>query len=113
MNLITNVDTCVQVSSLVAGPGSPRQCIHADTIVLPCPQFPNVSMEPLYTFFIALQVRVACLEGRRAEDVWWGSDLELTPQSRHFVMKSVAVRITISQEGRANPRLLWRMCCGA
>jgi hypothetical protein len=44
-----------EVSSLVAEPGSPRQCVHADTIVLPCPQYPDVSMEPLYTFFVALQ----------------------------------------------------------
>jgi len=35
--------------------GSPRQCIHADTIYLPCPQYPDVHMEPLYTFFVALQ----------------------------------------------------------
>ena len=27
-----------EISSLVADPGAPRQCIHADTIVLPCPQ---------------------------------------------------------------------------
>ena len=44
-----------EMSSLVAGPSSPRQCVHADTIVLPCPQYPDVSMEPLYTFFVALQ----------------------------------------------------------
>ena len=44
-----------EISSIVAGPSSPRQCVHADTIVLPCPQFPDVSMEPLYTFFVALQ----------------------------------------------------------
>eukprot|EP01041_Mallomonas_annulata_P010739 gene10739-22436_t len=44
-----------EISSLVSDPGAPRQCIHADTIVLPCPQYPSVSMEPLYTFFIALQ----------------------------------------------------------
>ena len=44
-----------EVSSIVAAPGSPRQCVHADTIVLPCPQFPAVSMPPLYTFFVALQ----------------------------------------------------------
>jgi len=44
-----------EVSSLVADPGAPRQCIHADTIVLPCPQYPDASMKPLYTFFIALQ----------------------------------------------------------
>ena len=44
-----------EISSLVAGNGSPRQCIHADTIVLPCPQYPDVQMEPLYTFFVALQ----------------------------------------------------------
>lgn len=44
-----------EVSSFVADHGSPRQCIHADTIVLPCPQYPHVSMEPLYTIFIALQ----------------------------------------------------------
>jgi len=44
-----------ELSSLVSDPGAPRQCIHADTIVLPSPQFPDASMEPLYTFFIALQ----------------------------------------------------------
>ena len=44
-----------ELSSLVAEPRSPRQCLHADTIVLPCPQFPDASMEPLYTFFVALQ----------------------------------------------------------
>lgn len=44
-----------EISSLVAERGAPRQCIHADTIVLPCPQYPDVHMEPLYTFFIALQ----------------------------------------------------------
>ena len=32
-----------------------RQCIHADTIHLPCPQYPDVSADPLYTFFVALQ----------------------------------------------------------
>ena len=44
-----------EVSSIVAEPGSPRQCLHADTIVLPCPQYPDVTMPPLYTFFVALQ----------------------------------------------------------
>jgi ectoine hydroxylase-related dioxygenase (phytanoyl-CoA dioxygenase family) len=44
-----------EFSSFVADPGAPRQCIHADTIVLPCPQYPDASMEPLYTIFIALQ----------------------------------------------------------
>lgn len=44
-----------EISSFVADPGSPRQCVHCDTIVLPCPQFPSVSMEPIYTCFIALQ----------------------------------------------------------
>jgi len=44
-----------ELSSLVSDPGAPRQCVHADTIVLPSPQFPSASMEPLYTFFIALQ----------------------------------------------------------
>ncbi len=44
-----------ELSSIVAEPNSPRQCVHADTIVLPCPQYPDVSMEPLYTFFMALQ----------------------------------------------------------
>ena len=44
-----------EVSSIISYPGSPRQCVHADTIVLPCPQYPNASMEPLYTVFIALQ----------------------------------------------------------
>lgn len=46
---------CLQVSSLVADPGAPRQCMHADTIVLPCPQYPEASMKPLLTFFVALQ----------------------------------------------------------
>lgn len=45
-----------QVSSLVADPGAPRQCVHADTIVLPCPQYPDATMAPLLTFFVALQV---------------------------------------------------------
>ena len=36
-----------EVSSIVADAKAPRQCVHADTIVLPCPQFPDVSMEPL------------------------------------------------------------------
>lgn len=47
--------TVHEVSSLVADPGAPRQCMHADTIVLPCPQYPDASMAPLYTFFVALQ----------------------------------------------------------
>ena len=44
-----------EISSLVSNPGSPRQCLHCDTIQLPCPQYPNAMMKPLYTFFIALQ----------------------------------------------------------
>ena len=44
-----------ELSCLVADGGAPRQWIHADTIFLPCPQYPDVKMEPLYTFFIALQ----------------------------------------------------------
>ncbi|KAI8469046.1 MAG: hypothetical protein J3K34DRAFT_424936 [Monoraphidium minutum] len=44
-----------EVSCIVAQPGAPRQCVHADTIVLPCPQYPAAAMEPLYTFFVALQ----------------------------------------------------------
>lgn len=44
-----------EISSLVSNPGSPRQCLHCDTIYLPCPQYPSANMEPLYTFFIALQ----------------------------------------------------------
>ena len=36
-----------EISSLVAEKGAPRQCLHADTIVLPCPQYPGVHMEPL------------------------------------------------------------------
>ena len=44
-----------EVSCVISDPESPRQCVHADTIVLPCPQYPQASMEPLYTFFIALQ----------------------------------------------------------
>lgn len=47
--------TFSKVSSLVADPGAPRQCVHADTIVLPCPQYPEASMAPLLTFFVALQ----------------------------------------------------------
>ena len=47
--------TLHEISSIVAEPGAPRQCVHADTIVLPCPQYPNVSMAPLWTFFVALQ----------------------------------------------------------
>jgi len=46
-----------EVSSIVSDPGSPRQCVHADTIYMPCRQYP-VDMAPLYTFFIALQVRM-------------------------------------------------------
>lgn len=34
---------------------APRQCVHADTIVLPCAQFPTAKMAPLFTFFVALQ----------------------------------------------------------
>lgn len=44
-----------ELSCMYAQPGAPRQCIHADTIVLPCPQFPDASMAPLYTIFVALQ----------------------------------------------------------
>ena len=44
-----------ELSSIVAEPGAPRQCVHADTIVLPCPQYPDAHMAPLYTFFVALQ----------------------------------------------------------
>jgi ectoine hydroxylase-related dioxygenase (phytanoyl-CoA dioxygenase family) len=43
-----------EVSCIVSDPGSPRQCVHADTIYMPCRQFP-LEMPPLYTFFIALQ----------------------------------------------------------
>jgi ectoine hydroxylase-related dioxygenase (phytanoyl-CoA dioxygenase family) len=52
---VTRAGTMHELSCLVADPGAPRQCIHADTIVLPSPQYPDASMEPLYTFFIALQ----------------------------------------------------------
>ncbi|KAJ1495187.1 hypothetical protein T484DRAFT_1608209 [Baffinella frigidus] len=52
---VTTDGTMHELSSLVADPGAPRQNMHVDTIVLPCPQFPEASMEPLYTFFIALQ----------------------------------------------------------
>lgn len=53
---LTSLDGMIhEASSFVADPGAPRQCIHADTIVLPCPQYPSVSMDPLYTIFIALQ----------------------------------------------------------
>jgi len=44
-----------ELSCIYAAPGAPRQCVHADTIVLPCPQYPEAHMEPLYTFFVALQ----------------------------------------------------------
>lgn len=44
-----------EISCIYSQPGAPRQCVHADTIVLPCPQYPQASMEPLYTFFVALQ----------------------------------------------------------
>ena len=44
-----------EISSLISNPGSPRQNLHCDTIYLPCPQYPSANMEPLYTFFIALQ----------------------------------------------------------
>ncbi len=44
-----------ELSCMYAQPGAPRQCVHADTIVLPCPQYPDVTMAPLYTFFVALQ----------------------------------------------------------
>lgn len=44
-----------EISSVISDPGAPRQCIHADTIVLPCLQYPDAIMEPLYTCFIALQ----------------------------------------------------------
>jgi len=44
-----------EVSCLIADNGAPRQNIHADTIVLPCPQYPDAHMEPMYTFFVALQ----------------------------------------------------------
>jgi len=44
-----------EVSCLIADNGAPRQNIHADTIVLPCPQYPNAFMEPMYTFFVSLQ----------------------------------------------------------
>jgi len=44
-----------ELSSLFAEPGSPRQCVHADTIHLPCPQYPDATMAPLYTCFVALQ----------------------------------------------------------
>lgn len=52
---ITEEGTVHEISSFVADPGSPRQCVHADTIVLPCPQYPNAFMEPIYTIFLALQ----------------------------------------------------------
>jgi len=44
-----------EISCLIADNGAPRQNIHADTIYLPCPQYPNAFMEPMYTFFVALQ----------------------------------------------------------
>lgn len=44
-----------ELSCIIAQPGAPRQCVHADTIVLPCPQYPDAKMAPLYTFFVALQ----------------------------------------------------------
>ena len=44
-----------EVSSFIGDKGAPRQCVHADTIVLPCPQYPESYMDPLYTVFVALQ----------------------------------------------------------
>ena len=44
-----------ELSCMYAQPGAPRQCVHADTIMLPCPQYPDASMAPLYTIFVALQ----------------------------------------------------------
>ena len=44
-----------ELSSFIGDKGAPRQCVHADTIVLPCPQYPDASMEPMYTVFVALQ----------------------------------------------------------
>ena len=44
-----------ECSSFIGDKGAARQCVHADTIVLPCPQYPQASMEPLYTCFVALQ----------------------------------------------------------
>lgn len=52
---VTEDGTVHEISSFVADPGSPRQCVHADTIVLPCPQYPTAFMEPIYTVFLALQ----------------------------------------------------------
>ena len=52
--------------------GSPRQCIHADTIYLPCPQYPDAHMEPLYTFFVALQ-DVTDEMGMMMKWWWWWS----------------------------------------
>ena len=54
--IITTITSCVVITITSSRTlGSPRQCIHADTIVFPSPQYPDVHMDPLYTFFIALQ----------------------------------------------------------
>ena len=53
---ITTLDGALhEVSSFIGDKGAPRQCVHADTIVLPCPQYPNAHMEPMYTVFVSLQ----------------------------------------------------------
>ena len=44
-----------EISSIISDPGAPRQVIHTDTAYLPSTQYPNVSMDSLYTFFVALQ----------------------------------------------------------
>ena len=55
LETVTDNGMIHEISCFVADPGSPRQCVHADTIVLPCPQFPNAEMDPIYTIFMALQ----------------------------------------------------------
>mmetsp|Transcript_13443 Transcript_13443/g.18395 ORF Transcript_13443/g.18395 Transcript_13443/m.18395 type:complete len:370 (-) Transcript_13443:95-1204(-) len=84
-----------EISCLVADPGSPRQCIHADTIYLPCPQYP-VPMAPLYTFFFAVQdvedgmghtTFLPQTHTERAHELW-----NTTPgQKETFVASSAAV----------------------
>lgn len=44
-----------EISCFIGDSGSPRQCVHVDTIALPCTQYPDISMEPLYTIMVALQ----------------------------------------------------------
>eukprot|EP00930_Biecheleria_cincta_P084595 TRINITY_DN74043_c0_g1_i1.p1 TRINITY_DN74043_c0_g1~~TRINITY_DN74043_c0_g1_i1.p1 ORF type:complete len:395 (+),score=38.90 TRINITY_DN74043_c0_g1_i1:42-1226(+) len=85
-----------EVSCLVADPGAPRQCIHCDTIHLPCPQFPDAHMEPLFTFFVALQdvednmghtQFLPCTQTAKAHELW-----NVAPEMKErFIAASQAV----------------------